>query len=76
MLGRQMKLLFWQYRMYFGRRLTWKVLNVCTLADEREDGVDRLPWWMWLRRWGQCEVVQCVGAQYGISLFCVEMGTL
>lgn len=38
-----MKLLFLQYRLYFGRRLTWEVLNVCTLADEREDGVDRLP---------------------------------
>ncbi len=34
-----MKLYFWQYRLYFGRRLISKGHNVCTLADEREDGV-------------------------------------
>ena len=40
-----MKLLFWQYCLYFGRRLNLKRGNVCTSADEHEGEANCLPGW-------------------------------
>lgn len=45
-----MKLLFWQYCLYFGRRLNLKRGDVCTSADEHEGEANCLPGW-------RCETV-------------------